>query len=347
MIARLIAALLALALFVAPGHAAIRSDGTDTQHLASLLSSPGNFPASGAVTIMQWHKLNVDHDARKVLFAYHDNNSAGDGYDAIIFLTQANGTTLDINTYNDGVIGQTSAAVQTITVNTWYHYALVRNGATITLYIGSETTASMLVATVTDSTLEAQGIHWRFTATGTSAAGASADASIERVKVFAGELTLAQINNERAILAPGGTSGLRSYNPLTTAGSYGASSGSSQVTFSEQGGSNFSTVSGPSPVAVPSGAAGPRADRHREGNGGAPRADRGRRAKSWTTWAVRPGEPHCPVIERLVGATGFEPATTGPPVRCATGLRYAPRSRARIVPERPRGFKDSAAPVAR
>src|SRR5205085_1868346 len=26
----------------------------------------------------------------------------------------------------------------------------------------------------------------------------------------------------------------------------------------------------------------------------------------------------------MVGATGFEPATTGPPVRCATGLRYAP-----------------------
>ena len=28
----------------------------------------------------------------------------------------------------------------------------------------------------------------------------------------------------------------------------------------------------------------------------------------------------------MVGATGFEPATTGPPVRCATGLRYAPMS---------------------
>src|ERR1700675_1378761 len=26
----------------------------------------------------------------------------------------------------------------------------------------------------------------------------------------------------------------------------------------------------------------------------------------------------------MVGATGFEPATTGPPVQCATGLRYAP-----------------------
>src|SRR5262245_2086862 len=32
----------------------------------------------------------------------------------------------------------------------------------------------------------------------------------------------------------------------------------------------------------------------------------------------------CMANEVLVGATGFEPATTGPPVRCATGLRYAP-----------------------
>ena len=30
-------------------------------------------------------------------------------------------------------------------------------------------------------------------------------------------------------------------------------------------------------------------------------------------------------LKEMVGATGFEPATTGPPVRCATGLRYAPR----------------------
>src|SRR5215813_3166605 len=28
----------------------------------------------------------------------------------------------------------------------------------------------------------------------------------------------------------------------------------------------------------------------------------------------------------MVVATGFEPATPGPPVRCATGLRYAPIS---------------------
>src|SRR5207248_10243279 len=32
--------------------------------------------------------------------------------------------------------------------------------------------------------------------------------------------------------------------------------------------------------------------------------------------------PGAPIV--LVGATGFEPATTGPPVRCATRLRYAP-----------------------
>jgi hypothetical protein len=46
---------------------------------------------------------------------------------------------------------------------------------------------------------------------------------------------------------------------------------------------------------------------------------------------VRPGKPHCQVSERMVGATGFEPATTGPPVRCATGLRYAPMLEMTVV----------------
>src|SRR5205085_7867056 len=39
----------------------------------------------------------------------------------------------------------------------------------------------------------------------------------------------------------------------------------------------------------------------------------------------------CSEGSRLVGATGFEPATTGPPVRCATGLRYAPMSTETLV----------------
>jgi hypothetical protein len=52
-------------------------------------------------------------------------------------------------------------------------------------------------------------------------------------------------------------------------------------------------------------------------------------------------------LKELVGATGFEPATTGPPVRCATGLRYAPRSRAWIVARTPQRFKESAGPATR
>src|SRR5258705_2487926 len=36
----------------------------------------------------------------------------------------------------------------------------------------------------------------------------------------------------------------------------------------------------------------------------------------------------------MVGATGFEPATTCPPCRCATRLRYAPTVRGREARER-------------
>src|SRR5215467_3159406 len=42
----------------------------------------------------------------------------------------------------------------------------------------------------------------------------------------------------------------------------------------------------------------------------------------------------------MVGATGFEPATTGPPVRCATGLRYAPTAEQRFS-QNPRGASRS------
>src|SRR2546423_14240099 len=42
------------------------------------------------------------------------------------------------------------------------------------------------------------------------------------------------------------------------------------------------------------------------------------------TGAPAGNEPAGAAWRGLVGATGFEPATTGPPVRCATGLRYAP-----------------------
>jgi hypothetical protein len=52
----------------ATAHAAIRSDGTNMQHLAA----PANdSPVSGTVTILQWDVLNVDHNAAKLLFQFH------------------------------------------------------------------------------------------------------------------------------------------------------------------------------------------------------------------------------------------------------------------------------------
>ncbi len=42
-----------------------------------------------------------------------------------------------------------------------------------------------------------------------------------------------------------------------------------------------------------------------------------------------PGQPVAKLLERLVGATGFEPATPRPPVWCATRLRHAPTLTAR------------------
>jgi hypothetical protein len=291
MISRLLAALLALALVVAPGHAAIRSDGTDTQHLAGPYLSA---VARGAVTIMQWHKLNADANTRKILFNYHNNHDGGTFHNIILW-TQGDGTTADLIT----VVGTPSrfqTGVQSITVGTWYHYAIVRNGSTIRLYVGSETAASTLITTLEDSRLAPQTSVWRFTATGSSGSGLSADASIERFKLYNAALTLAEINAERTSLGPSSTTNLWSYNPFTAAGSYGGTDGSNPMTFTEQGGANFSTVSGPSPVAGPSAQLG----RHWQDRGD----DVDLRGRRWwldlassprlylETWTMRAATPH-------------------------------------------------------
>lgn len=241
---RCLLALLVPLISAAPAHAAIRSDGTSTQHLAG---PHGSSPSSGAVTLMQWHKLNVDHNAQKVLLNLH-NNGDGGTFHNIMLLTQSDGTTLDFVTFVSGSASSSRASVQSITVGTWYHYAIVRSGSSIKLYTGSESSPSTLVATLRDRSLASQSSVWRWTATGNSASGFSADASIERFKMYNAELSESQINAERASPEPSNRTRLWTYNPFTTAGSYGADHGSNRWTFSEQGGTNFSTVSGPAIV---------------------------------------------------------------------------------------------------
>jgi hypothetical protein len=228
-----------------PAIAAVRQDGTSTQHLAG---PAGGSPRSGAITITQWHKLNVDATNFKVLFQYHNNRAPS--VDAITLVTEADGTTLDVITIIAGSVSKTAAAVQSIAVGTWYFYAITRNGSTIRLYIGSESSPARLVATLTDARLAVQDIVWRWTATGSSTATLSADASIEQFKIYNAELTQSQIDAERTSLSPSSTTRLWSYNPFTTAGLYSGADGSNPMTFTTQGGGNFSTVSGPAPAAV-------------------------------------------------------------------------------------------------
>src|SRR5437762_8389462 len=51
-------------------------------------------------------------------------------------------------------------------------------------------------------------------------------------------------------------------------------------------------------------------------------------------WVARWEPSHCPCLVSVVGAAGFEPATTCAQGRCATRLRYAPMKSGRLVPER-------------
>jgi hypothetical protein len=140
--------------------------------------------------------LNVNHNAAKLLFQYHNNVHGGSAH-AIILYTQSDGTTVNFSTFFNLAPQQTATNVQSVAVGTWYFYGIVRNRSTVQLYVGSEGSAVSLVATLSDSSLQPQSMAWRWTATGTSAAGYSADASIERLKVYNAALTLAQIEAER------------------------------------------------------------------------------------------------------------------------------------------------------
>jgi len=240
-----------LLLALAPAaESAIRQDGTDTQHLAGPnVSSPDLTDNGGDVTLMQWHKLNVDHNAIKILFQYH-NNGDGGTFHSILFAVSADGTTADFITAIDGVPSQSATAIQSISVGAWYYYVITRSGTSIKFYIGSETTPVSIVATLTDAALQAQSSAWRWTATGNSTATLSADASIERFKLYSRELTLGDIDTERATLPPVSEANLWTYNPFAADGDLGAGtpSGSDPWIFSEQGASNFSTVAGPAPT---------------------------------------------------------------------------------------------------
>jgi Concanavalin A-like lectin/glucanases superfamily len=238
-----VCSLLLVLLLPLPVGSAIRQDGTDTQHLAG---PAGGSPDSGAVTLLQWHVLNVNPNAAKVLFRYH-NNAHGGSRHAIVVYTQADGTSVNVSTLFNIVPQQTAAGVHSATVGTWYFYGVVRNRSTIQFYVGSEVSAVGLVATLTDSRLQAQSAAWRWTATGTSTAGYSADASIERLKVYNTALNLSQIEAERCSRTPASRTRLWSYNEFTLAGAYAGQDGASPWVFTTQGGGNFSTVAGPQP----------------------------------------------------------------------------------------------------
>jgi Concanavalin A-like lectin/glucanases superfamily len=231
---------------------AIRQDGTDTQHLAG---PAGGSPGSGAVTLLQWHMLNATPNAAKLLFQYHNNAHGGSAH-AIIVYTQADGTTVNVSTLVNLAPQQTAASVHSAAAGTWYFFGVVRNRSTIQLYVGSEGSAVGLVATLTDPRLQAQSTAWRWTATGTSTAGYSADASIERLKVYNAALDRSRIEAERCSRTPASRVGLWSYNEFVMAGSYVGQDGVSPWVFTTQGGGNFSTVAGPHPscagVAAPS-----------------------------------------------------------------------------------------------
>ena len=223
--------------------AAVRQEGLDTQHLAGPAVSS---PMSGDVTLLQWHRLNVGHNARKILMNWHNNNDGGH-FHQILIAVEADGTTLGIASVIDGVPSQIARGVQSMTIGTWYYYAIARSGSTIELYVGSESSDVARAAALKDRKLTPQTNVWRWTAMGSSTATFSADTSIAQFRLYNRRLNPAQMDAERCSATPVSTRSLWTSNPFATAGSYGADAGFQHWLFREQGASNFSTVADPSP----------------------------------------------------------------------------------------------------
>lgn len=237
---------------------AVRSDGTSTQHLAT--NADGSRPASGPVTLCWWHQYRVNPAATKIFAFYHNNavDSGGGASDSHgIMISTDDGSNLDIHTILNAVPQQSAIDVWVPTVgnNLFDFWAIVRDGSSVKWYIGTEFTHEVfLAASLTDANLMEQHINWRLTITGNSAVNVSPDAAVAWYRMWGAALTLEELQAERRGGSPNSgiannfptrTADLFSFNPLVQSGQYGAVSGSSQTTFTQQGGSGFNTVTGP------------------------------------------------------------------------------------------------------
>jgi Concanavalin A-like lectin/glucanases superfamily len=237
-IARRLFFLLLVLLIAVPGYAAVSSDGTSTQHLGGV---GGRLPTVNAQALMGWFYLESDINRAAVLILYTTNDANGD---AMGFQLNADGTTLEAIIVDAGAISDI-ASIQALTVGKWYHLAIVRvDASTFRFYVGDESTASTLRATLT-RTIENQTAGWGLGLLGAGVPNASPHARIERWKHYTDALSVTRIEEERASLTPFSTTDLFSYNPLTTSGSYAGTAGSAPYTFTEQGDSKFSTAAGP------------------------------------------------------------------------------------------------------
>lgn len=232
---------------------AVRSNGTSTQHIAQ---EAGTSPSSGAMTICQWNMLVAIPGADRVMMHYNDNNGATPDWIALI--VGASGV-VDLATIINGVPSTEDSAIHTMTEDVWYFHALVRNGSTVNCYMGTETTAVSLIGSVTNASLGAQSIEWRWIPTGVGGANLSPDHALERVKMYNAVLSESEIEAERVSLTPSSTTDLWGYVAFDSysTGTWTTSQGDgSPYDFNISGGTGFSTVTGPSPQAV-GGAAGP------------------------------------------------------------------------------------------
>ncbi len=227
---------------VMPAHAAVLSAGKSTEHLGGV---GGRTPASGEnQTFTMWLYLESRISRAASLFLYGDNRSPTDGFGLIL---AGDGRTANFIVIHDTSISDIRPC-QIMTVGKWYFFSFQREGTTYRCYAGDEHATATLIVTHIETGLSSQGSFWGIGILGSALANDSPNARVERFKHYTAALHATRIEAERACLAPFSTMNLFSYNPFVTHTDYTSSLGSSPYTFREQGGTSFSTASGPTVV---------------------------------------------------------------------------------------------------
>lgn len=168
-------------------------------------SRTGNLLGTGASTVCFWVRLDVDRNTSSSMFTVDDG---GSNY-WYLGTASTDGTTLVIDV---GGVGAINSGVS-LTVGTWYFVAITYDGTSSGVLYNAAATATSIASTsgtIGDPVTASASTH-----IGNDGFDEWLQGTMTGVKVWAAQLTAAEIEAERWSILPRRTVGLTAFYPLT------------------------------------------------------------------------------------------------------------------------------------